>query len=664
MGGDYALEGWGEGLKLSADLLSFVTPTALHPLWGADWRQALRAVEEGTARFSDVNTVFVGWSVLALALIGAAVAGRRGRAWRWTALLFALLCLGPLLQINGRYEFSLDHLLGDRGVTWPLPFSLLHYIPFVKANRAPNRNSVILMLGLATLAGYAAAWIVTSTSSVIRRLPSAFRHSSFVIRHSFLFLLIGAILLEHASFPLPLTDARAPAIYSQIAAEPGDFALLQLPLGWRNSFGVFGAERTQVQLYQTVHGKPILGGNISRAPDFKMDYFRRLPLFQALTETEFGRPVPPDVDAAARAQAADLMYLYDVRYLIVLPPIAGHFPYADTYAATRDYALSALPVDAQPFYDQDGVQAYRVRQPVGQPDFEVDLGTAGAAAYRGEGWHDDEQLFGATANWASARQARLFLPVRFDGPAPAYRLSLRAHPFTYPGAPPQTMRALLNGQAVGAPVTLVADWKTYQFDVPAGVAASGLNRLTLEFDWTARPRDVLPADVHIGQTGIQAPRDIEINATADFAYITLTDDAGASEDASAGRRGYNVALVDPHSGRLLAQRGFDTTANAYEAGRLAQFVDGAPVGTIVIAATRGPATAYLTDEAWAALQTVGAGQDPRATPGASHAFIGVKGALPGQAAEVIQAGGAYLRIGRQPDRRELAAAIDWVRLQR
>ncbi len=664
--GDYALEGWGEGLKLSVDLLGFITPTALHPLWGEDWTRALRAVEEGTARFSDVNTVFVGWLTLALALVGAVAAGRRGRAWRWTALLFGLLCLGPLLQINGRYRFSLDGLLGDEGVTFPMPFALLHYIPFVQANRAPNRNSVLLMLGLAILASYGLSWLwrlICARLAAMDRVSVAAALARGAQRaFPIALVVLGAgLLFEHAAVPLPLTDARVPAIYRQIAQEAGEFALLQLPLGWRNSFGVFGSELTLVQFYQTVHAKPMLGGNISRAPAFKLDYFRRLPLFQAITEVEFGRPVAPEMDAAARAQAADLMYLYDVRYLIILPPIPGRFPYADTYAATRDYVLGLLPVEPQPFYDQEGVQAYRVRQPVGSRSFELDLGAPTSAAYRGEGWYEDEQPFGATANWAGAHEARLFLPVRDAGTSP-YRLSVRAHPFTYPGGPPQTMRVALNGVLVAGPATLDADWQTYEFDLPPGSVRDGLNRLTLIFDWTARPRAVLGGDAAIGQTGVQAPVDIEIHAAADFAYITLEDDAGARVDASTGRRGYNVALIDPRNGRLLAKRGFDTAANAYEADRMAAFIEDAPPGTIVVAATRGTAADHLTDRAWAALQRIGASRDPRQTPGAAHALIGVQGAPSASAAEVVQTGDAYLRVGKLPDRRELAAAVDWVRL--
>ena len=70
--GGYELAGWGDAEKLSVDLVGLVTPTALHPL-GGDWAETLQQTREGTSRFRDVNTVFLGWAGLALALIGAAL---------------------------------------------------------------------------------------------------------------------------------------------------------------------------------------------------------------------------------------------------------------------------------------------------------------------------------------------------------------------------------------------------------------------------------------------------------------------------------------------------------------------------------------------------------------------------------------------------------------
>ena len=68
---------------------------------------------------------------------------------------------------------------------------------------------------------------------------------------------------------------------------------MQLPLGWRNSFGVLGSEQTNLQYFQTAHGKPMLGGNISRAPAFKMEYFAAHPLVQSAHrpgDVQRGRP--------------------------------------------------------------------------------------------------------------------------------------------------------------------------------------------------------------------------------------------------------------------------------------------------------------------------------------------------------------------------------------
>ena len=45
--GQYGLQGWGEALKLSADLKGLWSPTALNPLAGLEWVAELRAVEEG-----------------------------------------------------------------------------------------------------------------------------------------------------------------------------------------------------------------------------------------------------------------------------------------------------------------------------------------------------------------------------------------------------------------------------------------------------------------------------------------------------------------------------------------------------------------------------------------------------------------------------------------
>jgi hypothetical protein len=505
---DYALTGWGEGLKLSADLVGWFTPTALHPLFGVgNWPAYLRSVVEGRAPTLDVNTVFLGFGILALALLGAAVAWRRARAWAWGAVLFAVFTLGPLLQINGRYLFPLDNLLREQGlaqdVTFPLPYALLHYLPIIQANRAPNRFSVVLSLALAVLAGYGAAWLLRKAagplpSRIQPHPPSPSPRSGEggkggEVHRRLAVLVVGAVLLgvvlfDQVSAPLPLSDARVPAAYAAIAAETDDYAILQLPLGWRNSFGTLGAEQTQLQYYQAFHHKRTLAGNISRAPAFKFDYFRRIPLFYALTETEMYR-TPDDVTLArATEQAGELLALYDVRYLVIHEPIPLRYPYVDTITATRTLALSLLPHDPEPVADADGARVYRLMQPPLPDPLRVDFGDWRAAPYRGEGWGDDEEIFGATANWAIGTQARLFFPVRGAG---GRRLGLQIAPFGYPDAPGQTLTLDLNDRPLRGSFDLADGWQIIGVTLPADRLQPGLNTLTLHFGRATTPAAVL-----------------------------------------------------------------------------------------------------------------------------------------------------------------------------
>jgi hypothetical protein len=357
------------------------------------------------------------------------------------------------------------------------------------------------------------------------------------------------------------------------------------------------------------------------------------------------------------------MALWNVRYLAVNPPVAGRYPYTDTWQATQDYVLDVVPVDAQPVWDADGVQVYAVQQADVPFPFELDLGSRNTDAYRGPGWSVDEgDINGASGAWIDGQEAELYLPLRFDTAQPV-DVVLRVQPFAYPGALQQTLTLEMNGVDVGAQ-PLTEGWQEVRFAAPAQATRSGLNRLTLRFSDSARPIDVLPGQGLIGGTGAQSPADIEINsggAAQDLAFITVATPDGATTDASAGRRGYNLAAIDPETGQVLEIAGFDTYANAFEADRMAQFVEGLPAGVIVAGAARGDASAALTDRAVQALASLGSSVDLRAMPGYGHAFVGVKGAAPGAAAEQTGPEGAYLRLAA--DRRALSAAVDWVRLE-
>lgn len=637
---EYAMSGWGHSEKLLVDLFGFTIPTSLHPILGNNWTQELTMVREGTARFVDVNTVFLGWVVIALAFFASVRYWGRLKVWTVGAITWAILAMGPLLHINGRSTFDLDGLL----VNVPLPFIALHYLPVLSANRVPNRFSCILMLCLAVLVGFTA-------HAILRRI----RRRGLVLGAACLLGIL--VMFEHLSFPVPLTEAIVPDWYYTLADEPGDFAILEFPLGWRNSFGVFGVERTQAQYYQSIHHKRLPSGNISRNPPFKFDYFRGIPIFDSIARVQLYEELDPARVEQDRLLADELVYFFDIRYLVFQPPIPNRPPYSDTRPAVEEYVQQVFPVD-RILEDDNGLTVYRVQQPEVQTSIDIDFGTEAAYLYQGEGWSRDEIIGDATANWAEARQARLFVPLRELGD---YQMSFRALAFSYEGASQQTVSVTVNGHRLPETFAIGPYWEEHVLALPAQYVKAGLNEVVLDFAYAASPRDVLPGDFTIGNTGVTSPVEISVNSAGlhagDFAYITVE-----GEDASTHRRGYNLAVIDPQTGAVLEKAGFDTWANEYESQELADFVAEIPQGYIVAVGVKDDGAAHLTEQAVQALQSLGAQADLRGTEHLSHAVIGVKEAPPGTALEASGEGNSYLNVGKNPDDRTLSVAVDYVKV--
>ena len=284
--GDFLTSGGGFADIFSADLAGYVVPTQLHPLLGGvirAWSHDSTPQPDGSHfAVNKGQQIYLGYVALALAVVGAWRGRRRGETWFWvtSALLFFVLTLGPNLRVAGH----------DTGI--PLPFRLLEVLPFFKGNRYPSRYSVMLMLSVAPLVAAGTycllriAYYRLGASARIRNTKYGIRTTPpYLLVYLSTCLLVFLLLFEHLSAPLPISDLRVPALYARVAAEPGDFALLELPPGWRNGARVAGKQDVVImsQLWnQTAHGKRVLGGNTSRNPEFKFQYFSEDPTLARL----------------------------------------------------------------------------------------------------------------------------------------------------------------------------------------------------------------------------------------------------------------------------------------------------------------------------------------------------------------------------------------------
>ena len=127
-------------------------------------------------------------------------------------------------------------------------------------------------------------------------------------------------------------------------------------------------------------------------------------------------------------------------------------------------------------------------------------------------------------------------------------------------------------------------------------------------------------------------------------------------ELAAGGRGYALVALTPDGG-IVAREVFDTFADGGACSRISAWVDRLPAGAVVAGAVRDEASGRLCPEGVAALGRVGVAGDLRGRLRESHAFVGAKGAAPGQALEVLGRRLAEVEVGRPigPESFELRA---------
>jgi hypothetical protein len=274
-------------LFYSSDVVDAFVPSPFHPLWGGI---GAAVAAHFPSRHPAERVVFVGYVALLLGLLAVAVFRRRKAVLFWgaTALGAWVLSLGPVLQVWGRSTFT------TFGISIPMPYLALYYVPLLNIFRAPSRFIVLTMLALAVLAGFVLAGVGRVRLRGVTR-PAAVWGISGVVG--------VLVLLEFLAIPYPMVPPgyNVP-FYQELAQEPGDFAILELPLRPMSDY----------ETYQTVHGKPIIGGYLSRQPPDR--FVAETPVLRYLLPTT---PVDdPIAVEAARTGLADLRD-HDVRYAVV-----------------------------------------------------------------------------------------------------------------------------------------------------------------------------------------------------------------------------------------------------------------------------------------------------------------------------------------------------------
>ena len=279
----------------SADLTDIFVPNYFTPLWRGLLSSQL--TEHYASRFPAERLVFAGYTVLLLSVLAVRRSLRSEPKnlgvlfWACTALGAWILSLGPVLHIWGNSKF------GELEI--PLPYALLQSVPGFNVFRVPSRITLLTMLALAVLVGYALAGLHNRRATLEQDSgPSRMKWGHWAYWLSCIVVIIEFI---PAPYPIMQRNHEVP-FYHNVAQEEGNFAILDLPI-----------EPMAVPMaYQTIHRKPIVGGYLSRQP--VQTFVDKTPVLRYLQSV-----VPTDdllAEEAVRSGVADLRQA-NIRYVIV-----------------------------------------------------------------------------------------------------------------------------------------------------------------------------------------------------------------------------------------------------------------------------------------------------------------------------------------------------------
>ena len=307
------------------DVLAYFLPSAKHPLLGALTEPLFERfyADRGGARS---YACYLGVVALLAALVGTRTAHRAALPWVVMAVVLSLLALGPVLRLAGRLYPQV-----------PMPYQLAARLYVVRLLRFPDRFNMFLALPVTVLAAYGLAHLLALADLRGRWVSSV--EACF---------LGAAVLFEYLVVPVAVERPVLSPIYAQLAAEPGDFAVLNLPIHEQKS--------KLYMLAQTLHERPILQGHASRLPKGAYAYLDGHPWLGVLRQYNHMDPELTDVSRQLGSLAQN-----NVRYVIlhktqVIPDRLAHWRrylltaprfedqqiavYATTPIAGRDFTLA------------------------------------------------------------------------------------------------------------------------------------------------------------------------------------------------------------------------------------------------------------------------------------------------------------------------------------
>lgn len=236
---------------------------------------------------SDNGDFSIGQLLPILTVLSLPFSRRDGRRWLWLIIAVGglLFALGPYVDVNGaRLE---------------LPYALVHRL-LGNQYRTPMRFMTPAVLALTML-----------IALTLDQLGERFKWDG--VRRRAVLMTLGILFVFDYKLaePFPITIMPDYQAYHDIAQAPGNFVVLEVPIGVRSGFAIVGRGET-LQYYAPIHQRPIPSGYLSRLPAEVTDTFYFDPLLGALS---LSQALPPQ--AELDAQLGELIRRWHIGYVIL-----------------------------------------------------------------------------------------------------------------------------------------------------------------------------------------------------------------------------------------------------------------------------------------------------------------------------------------------------------
>jgi len=596
-------------------------------------------------KYGTEKTIFLGFTVL-LGGIFSVFLGRRKpeiKFWHLIALIFTVHSLGPCLIIAGKK------------MMW-LPFQITHSLPFFSAALNPSRYIIISMLAMGILTAYAADDILSRLKQKEHKIWLSLGFCTLT------FVMIGG---EYATFPLRMFSLHPHQYYQEMAQDSEKYSLLELPLSISSKGKSFGIkERLGLyQYYQTIHGKNLPTGWLANLPHKIFDYYKNVSFIPNITYLQEKTTTIPsetlDSLSIPDPQFHMFLNLYNIKQINIHRGAikASGIEYLKSYFKSQFRGVAEYSIR-----EENNLINLRIHSDLAKPFLGENLLTPKKSLALTEGWSRWIEHQDRTGRWVTAKNANLLFSTPIKR---SFRLEIDCDIPEFAPNINQVLEIQLNSSLVDK--LSYSHQVTKRITLPQELVKPGSNIITLHFQKMSEVLITTTPAYQIGQTGTYSPVDIEATSGSRTIHfrgmgVLYPLRIGHQRIYNKFKAGYNIFVVNEKTGKILIHRAFDTHTDAENSQRMSTFIDKIKSGRIVIAITWGSAFASLSEEAVAALKTLGAKGDLRQWPGFCHTIIGVKGANPGAAMEKLDLHRATLVVGQYSNADKVAAWFNSIKM--